>query len=159
MELDPSCAGAHRELGWTLLWDRGAYQEAEEHLRKAIQLEPGNGWAHVYLGTLLGIRADAEAALAEFRLAAEIHPKWTVPLWSMGDIYECVYEDFDSAQAHYERALQLDPEDGEALKNLGRLFKKRGRFDLARECLDRALLLDPDDERVRKLLREIDAAG
>ena len=43
-----------------------------------------------------------------------------------------------------------------ALKNLGRLFKKRSRPDLARKYLNRALLLTPKDNGVCALLEDID---
>lgn len=155
VELDPGYACAYRELGFVLT-KRGATTEAESHLRKAIQLEPDDFWAHVYLGTCLWRCADVDAAMAEFRIAGELEPESAVPLWSQGNLCEYEYEDFVAAQSYFERALQLDMGSQEALKSLGRLYKKRGRIDLAREYLNRALLLDPDDDRLRALLRELD---
>jgi tetratricopeptide (TPR) repeat protein len=153
IELDPNVASYHRELGYVLT-NRGSVVEAEEHLRKAIQLKRDDGWAHIYLGTCLW--QDPESALREFRIAAELQPDWAVPLWSMGNVYEFAYKDFDSAQSYYQRALQLEPDNFVTLKNLGRLFKKRGRVDLAREHLNRALLLSPKDDGVRGLLANLD---
>jgi tetratricopeptide (TPR) repeat protein len=158
LELDPDYGCAHRELGFVLC-KHGANPEAAVHLQKAIQLEPGDAWTHIYLGTCLWRCADVDAAIAEFRIAEELKPDWAVPLWSLGNIYECEYKDFVLAQSFFERALQLEPDCEEALKNLGRLFKKRGRFDLAREYLDRELLLDPGDKRVRALLSDLDSKG
>jgi tetratricopeptide (TPR) repeat protein len=156
LELDPEYACAYRELGYILSM-RGPDSESESNLRKAIQLEPGDAWTHIYLGTHLWRCDDIEAATAEFRIAEKLEPEWVVPLWSLGHIYECAYEDFDLAQSLYERALQLEPDDQVALMYIGRLFKKRGQFDLAREYLGRALLLDPNDGRARTLLSDIDS--
>jgi tetratricopeptide (TPR) repeat protein len=93
LELDPDYAAAHRELGW-LLHDRkdrrgrhrqggrrGTAAETEGHLRKAIELEPDDAWTHIYLGSYLW---DVDSAIAEFHIARELWPEWTVPLWSLG---------------------------------------------------------------------------
>jgi tetratricopeptide (TPR) repeat protein len=153
LELDSGYGCAYRELGFVLC-EHGANPEAAVHLRKAVQLEPGDAWAHIYLGTYLWQCADVDAAIAEFRIAEELEPEWAAPLWSLGSIYE--YEDFDLAQSFFERALQLEPDCEAALIALGRLFKKCGRVDLAREYLGRALLLDPCDEGIRALLSDLD---
>lgn len=156
LELDPDFACAHRELGYVLSHS-GANPEAEDHLRRALELDPRDAWARIYLGTYLWMRADVEAAVAEFRAAAQLEPEWAVPLWSLGNIHENALKDFDSAQSFFERALELEPDCQEALKNLGRLFKKRGLKDLAKEYLERALLLDPHDDRVRVLMSGLDS--
>jgi len=155
LELDPVYALAHRELGW-LLHRRGDSPQAGMHLRKAIELEPDDGLAHIYLGNYLWQCAEGDEAMAEFRIAEALKPGWAVPLWCQGDIYENRHEDLDLAQACFERALQFEPECAEALKNLGRLFMKRGQVDLAREYLNRALRLSPGSGRVQKLLSALD---
>ena len=153
LELDADYASAHRELGW-VLHRRRADPEVELHLRRAIGLEPKDGWAHIYLGSYLW-SIDVDAAVAEFRIAQELEPNWTVPLWSLGNIHEFVLENFDLAQSFFERALQLDPDDVITLTNFGRLCKKRGQIELAKEHLGRALLLDPKHDRARTLLADI----
>jgi tetratricopeptide (TPR) repeat protein len=158
IELDPDYACAHRELGF-LLTSHGADPKTEGHLRKAIELDPRDGWAHIYLGSYLWRCTDVEGALAEFRIAEELEPGWAVPLWSLGNIYECEFKDLDLAQSLFERALELDPEDGVALTNLGRLSKKRGRADLAKEYLGRVLPQDLSYRKARELLSDIDDDG
>jgi tetratricopeptide (TPR) repeat protein len=140
-----------------VLSNRGFNPESESYLRKAIQLEPGDAWAHIYLGTYFWECADVDAAVAEFRIAAELEPEWAAPLWSLGNIYDYEYEELNLARSFFERALHLEPDDPAALKGLGRVFKKRGQVDLAREYLGRALLLNPKDDRVRALLNDIDS--
>jgi tetratricopeptide (TPR) repeat protein len=122
LELDPDFAPAHRELGFVLM-ERKAGQEAEGHLRKALELTPDDPWAHIYLGACL-FRSDPEAAEAEYRIAEKLKPKWSLPLLLLGKVYESKrYEQRDAAiaQSFYERALQLEPDEEEALEGLARL--------------------------------------
>jgi protein O-GlcNAc transferase len=151
LALDPVFAAAHRELGFVLvLMQRRADAEAEGHLRRAVELAPDDAWAHIYLGAYLG-GPDAET---EFRIAEKLRPDWSAPLWWLGKIYES--RDLDTAQSFFERALQLEPDDWEALGGLARVFKKRGQPDLARKYITLALQQDPSDKKSLAMLRDLD---
>ena len=97
--------------------------------------------------------------MAEFQIARELEPKWTPPLFSLGNIHASVLEDFEAAQSFFEQALRLDPDDTVTLTAFGRMCKKRGQLDLARHYLHRALLLDPQDEKALALLADIAGEG
>lgn len=154
LELDPVYACAHRELGF-LMSRRAPDAQAETHLRKAIELDPNDAWAHIYLGTHLWRCTEVDAAVKEFSAAKDLAPEWAVPLWSLGNIYESGSMDLDLAQSFFERALLLEPDDWSALKGLARIFEKRGQTDLAREYITRAMLQDPSDEKSLSLLKKI----
>jgi len=154
LELDPTYACAHRELGF-LLSKRSPDAQAETHIRKAIELDPNDAWAHIYLGIHLWRCTEIDAAVKEFSIAKDLAPDWAVPLWSLGNIYESESRDLDLAQSFFERALQLEPDDWSALRGLARVFEKRGQTDLAREYITRALLQDPSDERSLSMLKKI----
>jgi tetratricopeptide (TPR) repeat protein len=155
LDLDPDYAPAHRELGW-LLHERGSSADAEVHLRRAVALDSGNGWAHIYLGTVIW-DADADSAIGEFQVAHKLDPKWTVPLWSLGNIHEFVVRDYSSARSFFERALTLDPDDVVTLTNLGRLCTRLGLIEIAKAHLHRALMLDPGYTKARELLERADS--
>jgi superkiller protein 3 len=155
LELDPDYGAAHRELGHVLS-KLGFTAEAEEHLRRSIELQPKDAWAHIYLGTHIWA-SDPDSAIKEYHEASEMCSEWTVPLWSLGNIHEFALKDYDRAQSFFESALRLDPDDVVTLMNIGRLCKKRAAFTQARQYLDRALLLDPANQEVRGLLAEIAA--
>ncbi|SAL79843.1 tetratricopeptide repeat protein [Caballeronia peredens] len=48
------------------------------------------------------------------------------------------------AEAHYRRAIDIQPTHPEALNNLGVLLDETGRFEEAQDCYQRAILLRPD---------------
>jgi tetratricopeptide (TPR) repeat protein len=150
LEIDPTCADAHRELGWVYRkLDRTA--EAEFHVRRAIELQPDDAWGHIYLGNVLWRKGEALAAEAEFKWAHEAVPDWAVPLWALANLYED-QNDWPKAQNLYERALELEPDDVVANMNFGRTLIKMGQPQKAAVFLKRALLLNPGDVNARSLL-------
>jgi tetratricopeptide (TPR) repeat protein len=154
LELDSEYAEAHRELGW-LLHRSGSDTDAEAHLRKAVALDPDDGWAHIYLGSAIW-SADTDSAISEFQAAHKLKSDWDVPLWSLGNIYELVLKDYDSARSFFERALASDPENVISLTNLGRLCKRLGQIELAKSYLRRAVALDSGYRKARVLLETIE---
>jgi protein O-GlcNAc transferase len=152
IRIDADYEEAHFNLGALLRDDRPSEAEAEGHLRKAVKLAPEDVWAHIYLGACLW-KKDVRGAETEFRMAEKLRPAWSMPLSWLGKLYES--KDLETAQSFFERALQLEVDDWEALCGLARLFKKRGQNDLARECITRALIHDPTDEKSLALLEGI----
>lgn len=58
----------------------------------------------------------------------------------------------EEAAACYERVLGIEPEDLQALNNLGALYWKLGRYEEARTRFESAARVAPDDPRVAKNL-------
>jgi superkiller protein 3 len=125
LALDSEMACAHREMGFVLAQER-EWQKAEVELRKAIELDPADIWAHIYLGSCLLGLSHRDGAMAEFEIAAKLDPAMPLPLWSLGKIYErggAVHV----ARGYFERALALDPKDEEALAGLARFSNLRAK--------------------------------
>jgi tetratricopeptide (TPR) repeat protein len=141
VELDPAYGIAHRELGWALR-KLDAHDEAELHLRRALELDDSDGWAHIYLGNLLWAK-NSEAAERSFLNAVRHWKDNAVPYWCLAMFYE--YEDRPKeAEFFYESALRLDPDDIEANLRFGRFLKEVGETERAEAYLERARILDPD---------------
>jgi hypothetical protein len=72
VEMDPACSLCHGNLGsaiTTAELGQARLDEAEAHLRRAIELRPDNPIPYFNLGTLLSVRtryAEAEAALRNY---------------------------------------------------------------------------------------------
>jgi Tfp pilus assembly protein PilF len=53
-------------------------------------------------------------------------------------------EHFELAEAHYRKAIEIDPQFVEAANDLGALLYIRGRYEDSREVLEKAMAVDPD---------------
>jgi len=153
IELDPDYALAHRELG-TLLNKADPSAQAEYHLRRALELDASDLWARIHLGNLLWAHGDTSAGIAEFQKAAELHPDTALPVYCVANVFEN-QELWEQAEALYERALMMEPDDSVAHMNYGRMLKSKGDKPRAEAHLRIALSLDPEYEAARKLLTEL----
>jgi|ERR1700683_1998346 len=73
IELDGKYAGAHRELGWILRQEK-QFGLAEQHLRRAVELNPADSWAWLYFGNFFGQKVNFRAQRMLFG-AATITPR------------------------------------------------------------------------------------
>jgi tetratricopeptide (TPR) repeat protein len=149
IEIDANYALAHRELGRRLLTE--ASPEAEYHLRRAIELTPFDGWAHIYLGNLLWRSEDFNSAEAAFRKAIEVWPDRSVPYWCLAYFLEQRAKN-QEAQKLYQKALEIDPGDAEANWRFGVYLKDVGDLEGARSYLLRAVCLNPANKRAATTL-------
>ena len=95
--------------------DRGALDQASEHLRVAVKNEPSNPDAHLELGRVLYERNDVNGAIAET-----------------------------------EKVLVLNPNQVDALYNLGAIYANLGNRERARSLWSKAVAVDPSAESSRK---------
>jgi tetratricopeptide (TPR) repeat protein len=150
VEIDARYSGAHRELGW-VQHRLNNEAEAEYHLRKAIELNEFDPWAHIYLGNLLWSNREVATAEEEFKRAINLWPDHSVPYWSLAIFYE--YEGrHEEANHFYERALSVDPDDPQANKMFGVYLKDIGETGKAKAYLERAHTIDPDDQSICDIL-------
>jgi TolB-like protein len=70
IELDPLSANAHMFLGWSIYFHTGQPHEAEQSIRRALQIAPQWGSGQYFLGEALLLQGHPEAALAEFQKEA-----------------------------------------------------------------------------------------
>jgi tetratricopeptide (TPR) repeat protein len=105
------------------------YDEAVANFRKATQLEPGNGNAHLYLATAYAYQVvpnldtpdnlrTASSALAEFDIVLKSHPNDLTVITQEASLYRNLKQ-FDQAKAFEQRAIAIDPHNVEALYSIG----------------------------------------
>jgi tetratricopeptide (TPR) repeat protein len=73
VELDGSLSEAHRALGYAV-WRAHNFSEAEKELNLAIQLDPKDPLAHLWLSNVLATQSLYDECLAEIGKAQELDP-------------------------------------------------------------------------------------
>jgi Tfp pilus assembly protein PilF len=149
--LDPEYAMAHRELGWALSREKEKDAEAEYHLRRAVELNDEDGWAHIYLGNIRWRRGDLSSAEQSFRNAIEVWPEIAIPYWCLALFYEYVGRTEDAIRL-YQQGVAVDPDDVQANKMFGIYLNDQGETERARAYIERALALNPEDKSLVEIL-------
>lgn len=139
-----AAASANADYKDAFVWAARSYQEsgrierAIDYWQRVVALDPDDSRAVYFLNlaeSQRGVEREAAQAfsqgVASYQVAA-----------------------FDEAQAHFERALEEDPDYAEAWAWLGRLHFDRGDFEAAAERYERALELDPESDDVRFFAEE-----
>jgi len=97
-----------------------------------------------------GIRAELASRwysnFAALEMARVELRGWPTGKWSEGNLAL----ELGSAEANFQRALQLDPENRTSLHRLGLIAMERREYELAVQLLEQALELDPGHTGVRK---------
>ncbi|MEI9405973.1 transcriptional regulator [Mesorhizobium sp. Cs1330R2N1] len=127
-------------------------QEARAHFLKAIELDPRSGLAHAYLAlaeVIIGGYADASRAVLDQARDRALHAIALSP-----DEARChrilalilLYrgrDEYDAAEKHFARALDLNPYDADTLAQTGFFRALRGDGEAGLALLDKAVQLNP----------------
>ena len=122
LELDPACPSAHFNLAVDEA-RAGKLEEAEAHYRRALSGRP-TAEAYNGLGWVLARRGRADDAIAAFRKAIEVDPKFTP---AHNNLAAALAERgrLEEAEHHYRRSLAERP--SAAVQNaLAAVLRKRG---------------------------------
>lgn len=94
------------------------------------------GLTHRYANTYASDRA------VRLRIA-ETYPLWSDAQFELG--YQCWLEkDLDCTVRHYRKALEADPNNAQALMNMGAILIEQGDYRQAKSLLEKALTVAPD---------------
>jgi DNA-binding winged helix-turn-helix (wHTH) protein/tetratricopeptide (TPR) repeat protein len=74
VELDDTLADGHTALGMTIFWGEWKWEEAENQFKRALELNPNSGDAHLFYAHLLSNTGRHAEALAEAKIARELDP-------------------------------------------------------------------------------------
>ena len=135
---------AATEVRWgTALRAQDRLDEAVDHYRRAIELDPQQGGAHSALGLILRAGGQTDEAVEHYRAALALDPENAATHSNLANI---LVEDGRSSEAasHYRRALELAPDFVEAHNNFGSLLYAEEAFDEAAYHFQEALRLEPD---------------
>ncbi len=129
------------------LFKQGRRDEANEMLRKVLEIDPTHSIARINYGVTLEETGDHEAAVAEFRAVLDRKPDdphahyfLAVSLSKLGRK--------DEAKEHLAKTLAIDPRFDDASHYLGVLLEQEGRHEEALEQFRAALRERPDNPQI-----------
>lgn len=112
---------------------RNASDEALVAARKAVELDPKYGEAHMMVGALLKFdEKRRKEAIAAYENALRINPQLVDAYVALGEIYAADKQE-KQAEEVYRKGMEVDPKHMAGRFALGRMLVKQGRLKEARE--------------------------
>src|SRR5215203_5248766 len=127
VELDEQLAEAHVALGWISLFYDWDWEASENHVKRALELNPNNADAHLASGMLFCDTGRCDNGLAELKRAVELDP-----LNLRNNAIEGEYLYFagraDEALARFQKTFELEPNFYLAHLFASSAYTDQGRF-------------------------------
>jgi TolB-like protein/Flp pilus assembly protein TadD len=154
IELDPDYVDAQIDLARTVaqLAHTGAVTSEEmtrtgrQHIDRAIELDPGNGYAWAVLGAYQSLTGDTAGAESSFSRAESLSPRSPAMLETVAEVLRRRGDDA-RALPIIQRALELDPLSLGLRHDLGYVLVGLGELDAADAAFSHVLEVEPGNPR------------
>ncbi|MDH5743818.1 MAG: protein kinase [Candidatus Aminicenantes bacterium] len=140
LEIDASLSEAHASLGFAILLHDFNWVGAEEELKKAIRLNPGNANARFYYSVLLAAVGRYDESIVEAKKGAELNPLDLMAIVNVGLRYYYAGM-YDDALEHAKKAIEMDPNSMIGHYYTGFLYARKGEHEKAIQAIQNATLL------------------
>lgn len=153
-ERPPSPAGDSAYYLWLKAMDahlKRRDQEALEHLRAALALDPSLYQAHCCLGWSYGTLGRYEEAVAAIKEAVRLKPDDARAYWLLGLAYDDLGHWQEELEA-YQQAINLKRDEARVHRNFGFAYGQLGRWQEAVDAYKQAIRVKPDYAEVYYLL-------
>jgi Flp pilus assembly protein TadD len=107
-------------------------------LRQALTVSGGNALIHMRLGILLRDQGDLRGSVDQFTSATELQPEYS-DAWRERGIQEARLTKNETGEESLRRAVQLNPNDFDALASLGGILRKTDRLEDAAQLYQKAV--------------------
>jgi len=141
LSLDDSLAETHTSMGGALTED-GKYPEAEEHFKRAIELNPNYLLAYFWSGFNFDSSRRSQESIDRYQQALTLDPMSPPIAGNLATRYRVLGE-LDRSQEILDRASALNPEDSSLYVQYAWLHSTRGDHQKASELAEKALSLNP----------------
>ena len=142
-QLDPLSLVINASVGVQLYFDR-RYDEAVDEYAKTIEMDPGFGIAHYFLGQAYVQKGMTEQAIAELEKAAELTARSPEVVSALGHGH-ALHGDLDQARALVDELEQRSKERYVSPVLLSQVHVGLGELDSAFDCLGRAFSMRSAD--------------
>lgn len=149
LKRDPGDSRSNTMLGINCI-ERGLYEQAEKHLRKAIErisaeyTRPGNTEAYYQLGLALRAQGRLDEAYDNFYMAAWDYAFHSAAYYQLAELC-CRRGDFLQARDHVNGALSTNSLNTKALNIKAAILRRLGNVKEARNIASKVLAIDPLD--------------
>ncbi|MGH9843603.1 MAG: protein kinase domain-containing protein [Blastocatellia bacterium] len=127
IELDADSAEAHTSLANIKKlydWD---WAGSEQDYRRAVKLDQGNVETHRLFANLLMALGRHAEAISEIQIAERFDPLSSLVQSDFGRVLYRA-RNYEQAERHFKRAIELDPLNHGAFSRLGDLYDQMGRY-------------------------------
>jgi len=159
---DESAAEAHSSMASTLFFGDWNSIEAERHLLRALELNPGYSTARLIYSAVLSAAGRIDEAIEQNRRAIEVDPFSLIINWNASGTFFLAHR-YDEALAAANRALEIEPGSIFVRGSMLRVYEQMGDYDTALDLLEKFL---PEEDggkvqaaRMRKAYAERGPAG
>ena len=123
------------------------------YFQKSVDLAPYVPEFRNKLGTALMANQKIDEAKKHFEFIIKENPGYSTAFINLGYLRLTAYNDVSGADALYDRALSLDPDNEQALINKAGTQVFLNNSPEARKLLKRVLAVNPQNSRARELLK------
>jgi serine/threonine-protein kinase len=136
LEFDPDLAEAMTSLGKVLAWYEWNFSGGEQHLRRAVAINPNYAEAHWAFGSVLPAVGLLDEAITEMRKALVLDPLY--PQYSRWLSRFLLYAgDLDAAMDQGQQTLELAEDSFQSYLDIGCAWFERGEAERAMEWFRR----------------------
>jgi len=140
VELDPQLSEAHASLGFSLHAGNYEWSRAEQHLKKAIELNPSNANAYVWYAIVMYTTGRFREGLEFAKLSTDVDPSTPFNLHNISwGLYFA--RRLDEAESGYRKVIADFPSYSFGYYGLSKVLRLKGETREAIEVNDRAIEL------------------
>jgi tetratricopeptide (TPR) repeat protein len=140
---------AHNNLGISLA-EKGNFDDAIVHYRKAIRILPGFCDPYYNLGFASYKQRNIQEAISHFQHGVECNPNFAQSYYFLGNFYFELTQ-IDNAIIYYAKALKIHPNYVNAMINFGIALELIGKSDESLALFKEAIRIDPDFADARRI--------
>lgn len=158
LEFNPNYVPAHTVIA--VVYERiNDLPNAELHYRKAVALAPNKGDTNNNLGWFLCNKEGKTAEAMQYFQKAVADPFYQTPAIAWTNAGTCIARsnDYAGAEVNFRKAVQIDPQNGEALYQLANVLYLQGDAFRARAFIQRFDALGQPSATALKLGHDIEA--
>ena len=127
LAIDETLGEAHTSLG-RILWQRDwNWRGAEREFKRAIELDPGNAFAHRIYGYYLASMGQFDQSVAEQKQALQLDPLSLIINLNVGTVLYFAGET-DAALAQIRKTQEMDPNFVETYLQFGEVYAQKGMY-------------------------------